>query len=85
MKDMENLNIQNVRAFHSYLSHEIKNNDSIVIDMKDVLSIDASCIQLLISCKKSCLAQDKSFAIENLSDDLYDTFALIGADIFLEV
>jgi anti-anti-sigma regulatory factor len=85
MEGFEELNIQKVRAFHSYLKELLSSSDDIVIDLQNVSNIDASCIQLLIACKKSCIEKNKTLTIENLSDDLYENFALIGADIFLEV
>lgn len=85
MSEFEELNIKKARDFHSYLLDLASTNDEIKIDMSNIKSIDASCIQLLISCKKSCEKQNKRFVIENISEEVLDSFTLIGADLYLGV
>lgn len=85
MEQFESLTIHKAREFHTFLLDELKSNDILRLDMKNVNAIDASCVQLLIACKKSCNEQNKSLQLLNISDELVDVFSILGADLFLEV
>lgn len=85
MEQFSELSIQKAREFHAYLLTLLASNENIEIDMQSVTAIDASCIQLLISCKNSAIQQKKEFSIINLNEDLEELFALLGADLYLGV
>jgi len=60
-------------------------NDTIVIDMKNVAKIDMPAVCLLISLKKSATAQDKEFKLQNCNYNVSMALSICGCDAYLGV
>ena len=57
----------------------------IIIDFKDVIKIDMSAIQLLISLKKSADLKNIPFEIININDEISSSFNISGTAFTLGV
>jgi len=80
----ENLTIYEVEDLKKTFISELS-NDTVTIDMANVLKIDMSAISLLISLKKSAQIEDKQFTLQNCSDEIKISLSICGCDTYLEV
>lgn len=60
-------------------------SEHIKIDFENVTKIDMSTIQLLLSLKKTCEKQNKSFEIINVKEEILDSFEITGTAQILGV
>ncbi len=67
--EKDELTIYEVEDFHTQLLKEFE-NESVIIDMKNVTKIDMSNIQLLVSTQKSCYRDSKTFRLENITENV---------------
>ena len=67
--EKEELSIYEVESLHQELLEEFEGK-SISIDMKNVNKIDMSVIQLFASARKSCLDNQKSFELQNVTSEV---------------
>ena len=83
--DAFNFTIYDVESVHADLSAELANNDAISIDMASVEKIDMAALQLLVSTKRSCKAEEKTFALNNVSDEVLGAIRMSGLESELGV
>ena len=60
-------------------------NKEVIIDFSNISKIDMSAIQLLISLKQACDKENKKFEIQNINDEVLNSFNLSGTAFILEV
>ena len=60
-------------------------NENIEVDLSNIQKIDMPALQLLISTKKSCEKENKTFEIKNINENIYKAFQLSGCDTALGV
>lgn len=60
-------------------------SEHIKIDFENVTKVDMSTIQLLLSLKKTCEKQNKSFEIINVKEEILDSFEITGTAQILGV
>jgi len=83
--DAFNFTIYDVENIQADLMVEFANNDSLDIDMSSVEKIDMAAMQLLVSAKRSCKEEDKTFALSNVSDEVLTALRVSGLEAELGV
>ena len=83
--DAFNFTIYDVENVHADLMVEFANNDAVNIDMGSVEKIDMAALQLLVSTKRSCKAEEKTFALNNVSDEVLGAIRMSGLESELGV
>ncbi len=78
-------NIQNVSQLHDRLIKQFDQKNAIEIDASDVVSIDASTLQLLIVLKQSAIKNGKEMVIDFPSENFIEAASLLGLSDLLEV
>jgi len=81
----ENFTIYEVEELREKFVGELHVYKDIEIDLVNIRKIDMPAIQLLLSLKKSCKEQNKSFEIKNINENIYKAFQLSGCDTALGV
>ena len=81
----ENFTIYEVEELREKFVGELNVYRDIEIDLANIRKIDMPAIQLLLSLKKSCKEQNKSFEIKNINENIYKAFQLSGCDTALGV
>ena len=80
-----NFTIYEVETLKDMFLEEFNMHKEIQIDLTNVIKIDMTAIQLLISLKKSCDVNNKPFEIINIDDNVFRAFQLSGCDTTLGV
>ena len=80
-----NFTIYDVEEVQKNIMVEFINNDNLEIDMKSVEKIDIAALQLLVSAKRSCIEENKSFSLLNMSDEVLDAVRICGLESELGV
>jgi len=80
--NQDELSIYDIEALKKEFLQELQNN-SFVIDMKNVNKVDFSIIQLLVSAQKSCLNDSKNFELKNLNDEVSAIFKNAACNFLL--
>ncbi len=80
-----NFTIYDVEAIHADLVSEVANEDAVTVDMQSVEKIDMAALQLLVSAKRTCKAEDKTFALSNVSDEVLGAIRMCGLEAELGV
>lgn len=75
------LNIKNIRSLYANLKDELTGNDQVILDMKDVVSIDGSAGQVLLSATVKAKETGKDLHLINVSDGLNRILTLIGLGV----
>ncbi len=83
--ESENFTIYEVEEIKDKFLEEFNIYKDIEIDLSNVIKIDMTAIQLLLSLKKSCKEQNKSFEIKNIDPNISKAFQLSGCDSVLGV
>ena len=83
--DAYNFTIYDVETIHTDLLAELANNDAVNIDMESVEKIDMAALQLLVSTKRSCQEESKTFGLSNLSDEVATAIRMSGLESELGV
>ena len=83
--ESENFTIYEVEELKDQLLKEVQTYKDIEVDLSNVLKIDMTAIQLLLSLKKSCEQQNKSLEIINIDTNVFKAFQLSGCDTALGV
>lgn len=78
MKLEGEVSIKRVKQVYGALKDELKSGDDVIIDMSDVVSIDASIAQLLLSATIKAKDMGKDLRLENIPAVLNKTLALAG-------
>ena len=79
----EELNIYVVEDFYKELLQGFQNGDASV-DMQDVIKIDMSAIQLLVSLYKSAKESSVKFALQNVNEEIQKTLQTCACDFLLK-
>lgn len=74
----EQLNITQVMDLKERLRIELENEGSLSIDGRQVLRVDATGLQLLLSAKKTCQKQSIVWKWEGASDELLGAAQTLG-------
>lgn len=83
--ESENFTIYEIKELKDKFLEEFQQSKDIQIDLSSVTKIDMTAIQLLLSLKKSCDNQNKSFEIKNIDANIFRAFQLSGCDTALGV
>ena len=83
--ESENFTIYEIEELKDKFFEEFQLDEDIQIDLSNVVKIDMTAIQLLLSLKKSCENQNKSFEIKNVNTNVFRAFQLSGCDTALGV
>lgn len=75
------VSIKNIKSLYADIKDELTNNDEIIIEMKDVSSIDASVAQVLLSATLKAKETGKELRLENIPAELNKTLALAGLSV----
>jgi anti-anti-sigma factor len=81
--EKENFTVYETEELKEQIVHLIEQNDSFELDLENIIKIDMSGIQLLISVKKSCDKKNIPFKIINIDDVLLKSFQICGCDTVL--
>jgi len=79
------LNIQNVSRLYEQLTSLLETQDQIEIDASEVVSIDASTLQLLIVLKQTAIKLHKEVIIDFPTDKFIESAELLGLAEMLDV
>ena len=80
-----NFTIYDVESIHKELVEEVSKEDPVNVDMQSVEKIDMAGLQLLVSAKRTCTAEDKTFALSNVSDEVLGAIRMCGLEAELGV
>lgn len=83
--DAYNFTIYDVENVQADLMVEFANNDAVNIDMGSVEKIDMAALQLLVSTKRSCKEENKTFELSNISDEVSAAVRMSGLESELGV
>ncbi len=83
--DAYNFTIYDVENIQADLMAEFANDDSLDIDMSSVEKIDMAALQLLVSTKRSCKEENKTFGLSNVSDEIATAIRMSGLESELGV
>ena len=83
--ESENFTIYEVEELKEIFVNELNSNENIEVDLSNIQKIDMPALQLLISTKKSCEKENKTFEIKNINENIYKAFQLSGCDTALGV
>lgn len=75
------LNIKNIKSLYLSLKDELAGNDQVILDMKDVVSIDASAAQVLLSATIKAKETGKNLRLVNVSAILNKILTLVGLGV----
>jgi len=79
----ENFTIYEVELLHDEFIKELKSQNKVVIDLENIKKIDMPAIQLLLSLKKSCSQQEKTFELKNIPENIFKSLQISGCDTAL--
>ena len=80
-----NFTIYDVEAIHADLLAEVAKEDAVDVDMQSVEKIDMAALQLLVSAKRTCKSDNKTFALSNVSDEVLGAIRMCGLEAELGV
>ncbi len=80
-----NFTIYDVENIQMDLMVEFANNESLDVDMSSVEKIDMAAMQLLVSAKRSCQAESKTFSMSHVSDEVANAIRVSGLEAELGV
>jgi len=83
--DAYNFTIYDVENVQADLMVEFANNDTLDVDMESVEKIDMAALQLLVSAKRSCQEERKTFGLSNVSDEVATAIRMSGLESELGV
>lgn len=83
--ESSNFTIYEVEEIKEQFVDELNNNNNIEVDLINIQKIDMPAIQLLLSLKKSCKQENKSFEVKNINENIFKAFQLSGCDTALGV
>ena len=83
--DAFNFTIYDVENIQTDLMVEFDNNENLDIDMSSVEKIDMAAMQLLVSAKRSCQAENKTFSLSHVSDEVVTAIRVSGLEAELGV
>jgi len=83
--DAFNFTIYDVENIQADLMVEFANNDRLDINMESVEKIDMAALQLLVSAKRSCQEEQKTFGLSNVSDEVATAIRMSGLESELGV
>jgi len=83
--DAYNFTIYDVETVQADLVNELSTNEAVTIDMESVEKIDMAALQLLVSAKRSCQAESKTFGLTHLSDEVASAIRMSGLESELGV
>jgi len=83
--DAYNFTIYDVETVQADLVNELSTNEAVTIDMESVEKIDMAALQLLVSTKRSCQEEKKTFGLTNLSDEVATAIRMSGLESELGV
>jgi len=78
----DELNIYEVESLHQMLLKEFE-QESVLVDMKNVNKIDMSVIQLFISTQNSCKNSSKEFGLKNVNSEVIQILKSCKCDFLL--
>jgi anti-anti-sigma factor len=79
----QELTIHTVNDFLEVIKPELKDFDSLLINLVGVTEIDSAGFQIIISLKNETLEQNKNFSIVGMSMDVDEMVSLYRADSYL--
>ena len=79
----EELTIRTVKGFVEMLRSELRDYDSLLINLIGVIEIDSAGLQIIIALKNETLQQNKNFSIVGMSMDVDELVSLYQADTYL--
>ena len=80
-----NFTIYDVEAIQADLLAEFESNENLDIDMSSVEKIDMAAMQLLVSAKRSCAQESKTFSMSHVSDEVASAIRVSGLEAELGV
>jgi len=83
--DAFNFTIYDVENIQADLMVEFSNNERLDINMESVEKIDMAALQLLVSAKRSCQEEHKTFGLSNVSDEVATAIRMSGLESELGV
>ncbi len=83
--DAYNFTIYDVENVHTDLLAALANDDEVLVDMGSVEKIDMAALQLLVSAKRSCKEENKTFGLSNISDEIATAIKMSGLESELGV
>jgi len=83
--ESESFTIYEVETLKDKLLEELHVYKDIEVDLSNIKKIDMPAIQLLLSLKKSCEQEKKTFEIKNIDPNIFKAFQLSGCDTALGV
>ncbi len=83
--DAYNFTIYDVENIQTELMAECANNDTLEINMESVEKIDMAALQLLVSAKRTCELDNKSFALSHVSEEIASAIRMSGLETELGV
>ncbi len=83
--DAFNFTIYDVENVQVDLLAAVANDDAVLVDMESVEKIDMAALQLLVSAKRSCKEENKTFGLSNVSDEIATAIRMSGLESELGV
>ncbi len=83
--DAYNFTIYDVENVQADLLAALANEDEVLVDMESVEKIDMAALQLLVSAKRSCKEENKTFGLSNISDEIATAIRMSGLESELGV
>jgi anti-anti-sigma factor len=78
MKVEREVNVKNIRDFHTSLKRELDKNSEIILDFTDTVRIDSSAAQVIISAMTRAAVLNKKISITGASPEMKALLSLAG-------
>ena len=78
MKVEREVNVKNIRDFHTTLKRELDKNSEIILDFTDTVRIDSSAAQVIISAMTRAAVLNKKISITGASPEMKALLSLAG-------
>ena len=78
MKVEREVNVKNIRDFHTSLKRELDKNSEIILDFTDTVRIDSSAAQVIISAMTRAAVLNKKISITGTSPEMKTLLSLAG-------
>lgn len=78
MKVEREVNVKNIRDFHTSLKRELDKNSEIILDFTDTVRIDSSAAQAIISAMTRAAVLNKKISITGASPEMKALLSLAG-------
>ena len=78
MKVEREVNVKNIRDFHTTLKRELDKNSEIILDFTDTVRFDSSAAQVIISAMTRAAVLNKKISITGASPEMKALLSLAG-------